>query len=651
MAHVLFRLAKRLANQRGSVALIVALSAPILIGATGLAVDIGYWYEEQEVIQSAADAAALAAATASIKYGITTSSAGTTFASGTGETFAVAAANNATNGAFTFSSSGSYKITLSANITSTTATWTATATIPRRLFFSGASGITAGTQSASGVAETAAVSSCPSGDGDGIMTGTLNTGSAANIYDTNGCISVSSNAAGALTSTNSGYVLAANVAVAGGSASVVSTNQAYIGSATTSGTPVGPVPGTSTVSLNTPAPSDPLSGIAAPPTWPTMPSISSSLTFVTPLSGYTNKTSNGSSCLNYSGNCTYVPGNYNMGSMSGGNLYTFNYGSTSGTTYIEGGIRGSINTETLLNGNYYYIAGPGVSSSSNTATGVAWTVNSPIVSDATVGTTTYVNGGFLANGANSTITFGPGYYYFQGYNSSTAGFNDTTGGTVTFNNATGTGGIIGSGGGSTFFFKGGLHIQGSSSVVFGPGIYYVDGGNLTVDAGGSATGTGVTFVLENGAGYSIAGSSSFNVSAPEPDSSTSPTNCVTPANYASSNATTYPYDGTDGKGICDVLIYQPSSNSSADSITEGGSMNVHGAIYTPSAALTISGAGTLTITTGIAGSSTATAEPGIEATSITTSGSAGITVTQDGVPATGSQSSSGGSSSTVLLVQ
>ncbi|HQU04497.1 MAG TPA: hypothetical protein PLT25_07245, partial [Acidocella sp.] len=166
-----------------------------------------------------------------------------------------------------------------------------------------------------------------------------------------------------------------------------------------------------------------------------------------------------------------------------------------------------------------------------------------------------------------------------------------------------------------------------------------------------ATGTGVTFVLENGAGYSIAGSSSFNVSAPEPDSSTSPTNCVTPANYASSNATTYPYDGTDGKGICDVLIYQPSSNSSADSITEGGSMNVHGAIYTPSAALTISGAGTLTITTGIAGSSTATAEPGIEATSITTSGSAGITVTQDGVPATGSQSSSGGSSSTVLLVQ
>ena len=46
----------------GGIATLAALSMPVMIGATGLAVDVGTWYHAKRTIQSAADAAAFAGA-------------------------------------------------------------------------------------------------------------------------------------------------------------------------------------------------------------------------------------------------------------------------------------------------------------------------------------------------------------------------------------------------------------------------------------------------------------------------------------------------------------------------------------------------------------------------------------------------------------
>lgn len=49
-------------EKSGGVMIYVALTLPILLGAAGLAVDVGFWYENKRVAQSAADAGAIAGA-------------------------------------------------------------------------------------------------------------------------------------------------------------------------------------------------------------------------------------------------------------------------------------------------------------------------------------------------------------------------------------------------------------------------------------------------------------------------------------------------------------------------------------------------------------------------------------------------------------
>jgi Flp pilus assembly protein TadG len=75
----------------GTIALIVALAAPLLIAATALSVDVGFWYQQQDTLQTAADAAALAAANAA-NYGVTSESSV--------EPLALAAANMASDNQF-----------------------------------------------------------------------------------------------------------------------------------------------------------------------------------------------------------------------------------------------------------------------------------------------------------------------------------------------------------------------------------------------------------------------------------------------------------------------------------------------------------------------------------------------------------------------
>lgn len=56
-------------NQKGAIAVIIAIVASLLIGFTAIAVDVGYLYEVRRQLQSAADAAALAGAQELIKDG------------------------------------------------------------------------------------------------------------------------------------------------------------------------------------------------------------------------------------------------------------------------------------------------------------------------------------------------------------------------------------------------------------------------------------------------------------------------------------------------------------------------------------------------------------------------------------------------------
>ena len=100
------RMKRWVRGRRATVAVVVAISAPLLIAATGLSLDAGYWYQQQENLQIAADAGAFAAANAEFSNPttITTAPAGLPYAQ--------SAANNATNGKYNLNGTGGGTITL-----------------------------------------------------------------------------------------------------------------------------------------------------------------------------------------------------------------------------------------------------------------------------------------------------------------------------------------------------------------------------------------------------------------------------------------------------------------------------------------------------------------------------------------------------------
>lgn len=55
------KISATLRSQLGSMTIFAALTTPILVGALGLAVDVGLWYDDKHVIQTSSDAAAIAA--------------------------------------------------------------------------------------------------------------------------------------------------------------------------------------------------------------------------------------------------------------------------------------------------------------------------------------------------------------------------------------------------------------------------------------------------------------------------------------------------------------------------------------------------------------------------------------------------------------
>lgn len=148
-----------------------ALALPLLLGVTGLAIDVGMWYQNQVALQSAADNAALTSAMNDARLGATTASDKAIAAA----QIAANAADSATNSQFNFSvnntgSNTNPKVTVSCCTSgapsavgayNSTIAYTATVNAPRSGILShvvgmGLSGLSNGTQYA---AATAVISS------------------------------------------------------------------------------------------------------------------------------------------------------------------------------------------------------------------------------------------------------------------------------------------------------------------------------------------------------------------------------------------------------------------------------------------------------------------------------------------------------------
>jgi Flp pilus assembly protein TadG len=559
------RFSRFIAQRRAASAVIVALLMPILLGASGLSIDVGYWFQQQETLQSATDAAALAAATAASKYGDTTASAV--------EPFALAAANNASNNQFGLTSS---TLTITAgNATTenggqTVTAYTASASIPRVSFLSNASGLGPAAGNIAVSAQAAVVTTQQP-----YCLITTNTTAAESIYangsseiESTSCSYIANSAAcaggdsDAIAADPSAQIVAPAISTVG--CTYANTSQgAYVG--VTSGSAANGATNGYKVTNNAAAATDPLAGMGSPPTWPTMPTLGNGYTNISSDIGYVSSgTRNGVTCGNYNAVCTVVSGNYS--GLSNVNAATLQLNDPSGgTTNITGGFAGSENQSLVLNAANYDINGP--VNGSGTVDGWAVQINTP--SFTVAGGTDYFNGGMLLNGSSPVTTFGQGTYMFSAYSGGSAALDDSNA------NITFTGG--------TYWFNGGLTVEGNGTVSFGPGIYYIENGNLNFEAGSHVTSNGATFVLENGAGYELNGGTvATNMTAPT-------TNCVQPSSYPNILYN----DGTNGEGICGVLIYQVHGDTAADSVVAGANSTMNGIIYAPDGALSVTGGATI----------------------------------------------------------
>ncbi|OZB38244.1 MAG: hypothetical protein B7X48_13755 [Acidiphilium sp. 34-60-192] len=136
----------RLIRRRAAVAIMVALSAPVLLGMAGLVTDVTYWYGSRQAMQLAADAGAMAAA----RSGQTTQA--------TLQTIAINAANLSTDGKYNFNAnnlavtltnggasfktpSGTQSVPSSSTSSTSFSTVTVVAKTPAPIFFSGILGV------------------------------------------------------------------------------------------------------------------------------------------------------------------------------------------------------------------------------------------------------------------------------------------------------------------------------------------------------------------------------------------------------------------------------------------------------------------------------------------------------------------------------
>jgi len=112
------------------------------------------------------------------------------------------------------------------------------------------------------------------------------------------------------------------------------------------------------------------------------------------------------------------------------------------------------------------------------------------------------------------------------------------------------------------YWAGGASFSGNCTVSMSPGVY-VFGSSFSVTSGCTVNGSGVVIVMMGG-GLSLSGQSNVNLTPP----------------------TSGNFNG--------IVIAQPSSNSSAMSLSGGSALHIAGAVYAPASALSLSGSGTAT---------------------------------------------------------
>ncbi|MHC5544727.1 hypothetical protein ACYOEI_41370, partial [Singulisphaera rosea] len=119
-----------------------------------------------------------------------------------------------------------------------------------------------------------------------------------------------------------------------------------------------------------------------------------------------------------------------------------------------------------------------------------------------------------------------------------------------------------------------INASGSSHLTLNPGIYIIAGGGFTVAGSASVSGTGVTIYNTNAAFPGSGGAyGAFTVSGSGTVSLTSPSS----GSYAG------------------VLLFQDRGNTAGVSISGSGVVGSSGTLYAPSAMLTLSGSGRITL--------------------------------------------------------
>lgn len=551
--------------KKAAIAIMTALIAPVMLGFTAISVDVGYWYTSRTSFQSATEAAAIDASRATI-YGVYSSSSLSRVADEGAQNSDPSITNanlTTTENAQTISVYGKYQVN---------------SYLAEAIGINTAQIATSSESGAAGI-QTKPESGC-------LMT--FNTSSPESIYASGGS-KITANNCGIISESSAQGSGTDNAIVAEPSASIIAqsigavggiyadTNGgAYIGIYTTNGTTI------NGVTQNMKPVPDPLSGMGDPPAPPLLPSppyngtpidiakSGHSFGYVAPYS-----TSWGGCTGNYTADCYVNAGSFTGGISTNTQQMVFQTGTNtpnnSSTYTISGQVTLGSNGPAEMQPGTYWLTGP--TNSKGVVDGYALTtdLNSFTTDD---GSTFYVNGGFDLGGSTQVV-IGSGNYYFQasGASGSYAFTADVP--SISFN-------------GGTYVFNGGLNLTSTGQIYFGPGIYIIANGNFDIGGGTKITSNDATFILEDGAAFNFSGGSAeLNMVAPS-------NNCVPMDKYPEqSYVTGSPYDGTNGEGICGILIYQARNDASPDSLSGSATQTFNGIIYAPSAALSMTGASSI----------------------------------------------------------
>lgn len=246
------------------------------------------------------------------------------------------------------------------------------------------------------------------------------------------------------------------------------------------------------------------------------------------------------------------------GSITAQNCEIYDNSNASNALSLTGS--GSVTAKQIGIVGGYSVTGSGSISPNPPTTGIGPAADPLNLTPPTIPTGTCSSCAVSNNGVNNK-TIDPGTY---------SSITNTGSGKLTLNpgNYIITGDLKNTGSGALVLGAGNYTIggdfttTGSGAVTIGSGMYTI-GGNLSLTGSGALAGTSVTFYTLGS--NTLTGSGNMNLTAP----------------------TSGPYSG--------VLIYQPSSNLSAMSITGSGGDKIQGILYAPKSPLTLTGSGSLNV--------------------------------------------------------